>query len=116
MPHSPPVLLEDIRHSAALILDATAGRSVSDYETDELLRAAVERLFITIGEALSRLEKVDASLADRITDRRQIIGFRNILVHGYEAIENAVVWKTIQEHLPILKRQVEELLAAFGLP
>ena len=116
MPHSPPVLLEDIRHAAQRIQDFTLSRSLWDYQTDELLRAAVERLFILIGEALSRLEKVDAPLANQITDYRKIIGFRNVLVHGYEIIDDPIVWETIQQHLPILKDQVEKLLASFGPP
>jgi len=116
MPHNPPVLLEDIRHAAQQIQNFTSGRSLNDYQTDELLRAGVERQFILIGEALSRLEKVDAGLAMQITDFRRIIGFRNVLVHGYEMIDDQIVWQTIQQHLPILKGQVEKLLASFGPP
>jgi uncharacterized protein with HEPN domain len=116
MPHNPPVLLEDIRHAAQQIQNFTSGRSLNDYQTDELLRAGVERLFILIGEALGRLEKVDAGLANQITDFRRIVGFRNVLVHGYETIDDQIVWQTIQQHLPILKDQVEKLLASFGPP
>jgi uncharacterized protein with HEPN domain len=116
MPHNSPVLLEDVRHAAQRIQDFTQGRSLVDYQTDDLLRNAVERLFIIIGEALTRLEKVDAALAKQITDYRKIIGFRNVLVHGYELIDNQVVWQTIQQHLPILKNQTETLLSAFGPP
>ena|SRR5437763_1087895 len=116
MPHSPPVLLEDIRQAAQRIQDFTASRSLPDYQTDDLLRAAVERLFIVIGEALSRLEKVDSALVNQISDYRKIIGFRNVLVHGYEIIDDPIVWETIQQHLPILKKQVEKLLTSFGPP
>lgn len=116
MPHSPPVLLEDIRHAAQRIQDFTADRSLNDYQTNELLRAGVERFYILIGEALSRLEKLDAGLANQIADYRKIIGFRNVLVHGYEMIDDQIVWNTIQDHLPVLKQQVEKLLASFGPP
>jgi len=116
MPHSAPVLLEDIRHAAQRIGDFTSAKRLADYENDEFLRAAIERLFIVIGEALSRLEKLDAQLAGQITDYRNIIGFRNVLVHGYELINHQVVWQTIQVHLPILKHQVENLLSTFGPP
>jgi uncharacterized protein with HEPN domain len=75
-----------------------------------MLRAAVERQFILIGEALSRLEKLDPPLAAQIADFRKIIGFRNVLVHGYEAIDDQIVWSTIQQHLPVLRQQVESLL------
>jgi uncharacterized protein with HEPN domain len=116
MPHSPPILLEDIRQAAQRIQDFTAGRSLHDYQTDELLRAALERFFIIIGEALSRLEKVDIAQVNQISEYRRIIGFRNVLVHGYEMIDDQIVWQTIQQHVPILKAQVEKLLASFGPP
>jgi uncharacterized protein with HEPN domain len=63
MPHNAATLLEDVRHAAQLIQDFTAGRSFLDYGTDAMLHAAIERQFIIIGEALSRLEKLDAALA-----------------------------------------------------
>ncbi len=75
MPHDPPVLLEDIRHAAQRIEDFTKGRSLADYGTDDMLRNAVERLFIVVGEALSRLEKVDAALAKQIAEYRKIMAF-----------------------------------------
>jgi len=75
MPHDPQTLLEDIRQAAGLIRHFTAGRSVVDYGSEAMLHSAVERQFIIIGEALSRLEKLDAALAAQITAYRQIIGF-----------------------------------------
>lgn len=116
MPHDPPVLLEDIRHAAEQIARITAGRTLPDYQNDEFLRAAVERFFITIGEALTRLERVDRALTNRITDYRKIIGFRNVLVHGYEMIDHQIVWQAIETHLPLLEQEVQNLLATFGPP
>jgi uncharacterized protein with HEPN domain len=116
MPHSAPVLLEDVRHASQRIIDFTTSRSLDDYQKDEMLRAAVERFFIIIGEALGRLEKVDPIMIQTIAEYRKIIGFRNVLVHGYELIDDSIVWQTIQVHLPILKQQVESLLAASGPP
>jgi uncharacterized protein with HEPN domain len=81
-----------------------------------LLRSAVERQFIIIGEALNRLDKLDAAIASQITDCSKIIGFRNVLVHGYEVIDDQIVWNTVKNHLPNLKHQVENLLAGFGPP
>jgi len=62
------------------------------------------------------LEKVEVSLTNQITDYRKIIGFRNVLVHGYEMIDDQIVWETIQQYLPVLKGQVESLLSSFGPP
>jgi uncharacterized protein with HEPN domain len=86
MPHNVPALLEDVRRGATLIQQFTAGRSLTEYRGSELLRSAVERQFIIIGEALSRLEKLDTA-TDQITDHRKIIDFRNVLVHGYDVMD-----------------------------
>ena len=116
MPHNGQTLLADIRSAAELIQTFTGGRSHVDYGADAMLRAAVEREFIIVGEALSRLEKLDAVLAGQIIAYRQIIGFRNVLVHGYETIDDQIVWQVIAQDLPVLKRQAEELLARLGPP
>lgn len=73
-----------------------------------MLRSAVERQFEVVGEALSRLHKVDADLAERIPDYRRIIAFRNI--HGYATIRNDTVWGVVQTDLPVLSRLVKEQL------
>lgn len=111
MPHDPKVLLQDVRHAAQLIQEFTAGRTVADYGSNAMLRAAVERQFMIVGEALSRLDKLDATIAAAITDYRKIIGFRNVLVHGYETIDDQIVWLTIQQHLPVLQQEVVNLIA-----
>jgi uncharacterized protein with HEPN domain len=116
MPHDPQTLLEDVRRAAQMIVDFTSGKSVADYTTDVMLHAAVEREFIIIGEALSRLEKLDAALAVQIMSYRQIIGFRNVLVHGYDAIDDQIVWRVIEQDLPILKQQAETMLIGLGPP
>lgn len=114
MLHDPKVLLEDIRLAAEEIRKHTMGRSLVDYQTDRLLRAGVERWFIVIGEALTRLEKLDASWSGRISDFRKIVGFRNVLVHGYEVIDDASVWQTLQDYLPILLGETEVHIAALS--
>ncbi len=57
-----------------------------------MLRAAVEREFEIIGEALAQLSKLDAALVARISDYRRIIAFRNILIHGYADVDDQLVW------------------------
>lgn len=54
-----------------------------------------------IGEALSQLLKAEPNLESRIPDARQIINFRNILVHGYYAIERDTVWGILEKDLPL---------------
>ncbi len=105
-------LLEDVRQAGGRILRFTAGRSATDLERDDLLRSAVERQFEIIGEALNRLVKIDPDTAALIPDLRVIIAFRNRLIHGYNAIDYAVVWAAIQASLPKLLATVNQLLEA----
>lgn len=116
MPRDPRKSLEDIRRAADAILRFTAGRIGEEYRNDLLLRSAVERQFEIIGEALGRLAKEDAALASQVSQYRQIISFRNVLIHGYDLVDDAVVWDTVKKDLPVLKQQVEHLLAALGGP
>jgi uncharacterized protein with HEPN domain len=75
-------LLWDARDAGRAITDMTAGKSFADFDSDLLLRSAVERQFEILGEALNRLARLDATLAARIPDLRRIVAFRNILIHG----------------------------------
>jgi len=84
--------LYDIREACRKLEEFTKERSLEDYLSNEMLRSAVERQFEVIGEALSRLHKIDPSIAERIPDSRRIIAFRNILIHGYATIRNDTVW------------------------
>ena len=105
-----PKLLEDIRDAAAFIREVAQGKSLADYDADRLLRQAIERNFEIIGEAIKRLAQRDAETAGRIGDYRQIIAFRNVLIHGYDLVDHALVWSAIENQIPALLRDVEALL------
>ncbi len=104
--------LEDVRQAAELILQFTAGKSFADYDSDALLRSAVERQFEIIGEAINRLSKIDGSIAAGLPDTPRIVAFRNILIHGYGVVDNHVVWDVVQQNLAPLHAQVVLLLSA----
>ena len=103
--------LEDIRQSIELIARFTQGRVFDDYVNDPMLRSAVERQFEIIGEALNRLAKLDPAVVAGITDHQKIIAFRNILIHGYDAIDHQIVWDAVVHKVPILRQQITDLLA-----
>lgn len=90
----PPEILKyvyDIHEAASLIAQFTLGKTLDDYLGDALLRSAVERQLTILGEALSQALKSDPSLANSISNARQICNFRNVLVHGYAVIKHDVV-------------------------
>ncbi|MHC4251755.1 MAG: HepT-like ribonuclease domain-containing protein [Planctomycetota bacterium] len=106
--------LEDIRASASLILHAVEGKMLEHYGSDAILRAAVERHFEIMGEAVGRIARHDPDTAARIGDYPRIIAFRNVLIHGYDLVDHASVWKVIRENLPALLGQVGGLLREAG--
>lgn len=80
------------------------------YSHDELVKSAVERRFINIGESLSRLKQIDLTTFGKIAEAQRIVGFRNVLVHGYESVSDRLVWGIIEENLSQLQATCEELL------
>jgi len=83
-------------------------RDFNAYTANKMLRRAVEREFEIIGEAMSRIEKLDSTL--NISSKRQIISMRNRVIHGYDKIDNEIIWGTIVRHLPTLKIEILDLL------
>ena len=112
MQRDPKSLLWDAREAAGVIAAVTAGKSFADFDRDIVLRSAVERQF-DIGEGLAQLARIDAAMAQKVPDLRQIIAFRNVLIHGYATVDPARVWRVIEDNLRPLRAALAALLAAF---
>ena len=102
--------LYDIREAVLAIFQFVRAKKMEDYKQDELLRSGVERKFEIIGEALNRIKNDAPAMLDKIRDHRNIVSFRNILAHGYDAIDDVVVWGIIEEDLGNLLEDVERLI------
>lgn len=102
--------LHDALEACRLIAQFTAGRTLADYDADPMLSAAVERKFEIIGEALKLADAADASVVDRIQDLRMIVGMRNRIIHGYDAVDSETIWSVVQVHVPRLREQLESVL------
>ena len=110
MRRDPRAYLFDVLQAADAISAFLSDRDYKAFVGDDLLRSAVERKFEIIGEALNQLGKLDAALVSRISQWRDIVAFRNILVHGYASLDLAIVWRANTESLPLLRSEVEALL------
>jgi len=110
MPPKALKLLVDIRDASTDIKDFTCGMDLSKYRQDSKSRAAVERKFEVIGEACGRIRDQFPDLFEKLDAGPQIIGFRNRLIHGYDSVDDAIVWDVITRKLPGLERQVIELI------
>ena len=116
MPNKARVLLWDVDKAAAAIEKFITGLDVESYARNELVHTAVERKFEIIGEALSQLAKHDPVLAGRIPGLREIIAFRNLLIHGYAMVEHERVWRTAHGPLPALRAVVADIIEELGGP
>lgn len=102
--------LIDALQAAEEIQDFVYGMDLKAYQISAVTQRAVERDFEIIGEALNRIKYIDNELLEKISEHHRIIGFRNILIHGYDTVDEAIVWKAVTIHLPILIREIKEIL------
>jgi len=110
MRHEAAAFLRDADHAAGLAQDFVQGRTRDDMATDALLRSGVERQLQIVGEALSQLARLDDELASKIPDLSDIVGLRNILVHGYAKVNLDRLWRVLHEDVPTLRLQLQALL------
>lgn len=84
------------------------GKVFQQYQGDLKTKRAVERNIEIIGEAMSRILKIDPKI--KISNSRKIVDARNKIIHGYDEISNDVIWGIVVNNLPVLKNEVESLL------
>jgi len=87
----------------------------SAYERDEKTRAAVERKMQILTEAVIRLE-MDGPEAFPEIDWKAYRGMGNFLRHSYHRVSDEIVWNTVQDDLPLLRRIVEKALSSSNAP
>ena len=85
-----------------------AGKVFQTYQEDLKTRRAVERNMEIIGEAMSRILKLEPKI--KISDSRKIVDARNKIIHGYDEISDDVIWGIVVNSLPVLKKEVDQLL------
>ncbi len=103
--------LIDALQAAEEIQDFVRGMDFETYQNKTVTKRAVERNFEIIGEALNRIRHTDGELLEKISEHRRIIDFRNILIHGYDIVDEAIVWQAATNHLPILIGEIKEMLS-----
>lgn len=67
------------------------------YDQDRKTQSAVERQLAIIGEALNQFKKLEPEI--KIENDKQIISFRNRLIHAYDSLDNSMIWAIISRHL-----------------
>lgn len=104
--------LIDIIQAAEEIQNFTQGLDLKAYQRRTVIQRAVERDFEIVGEALSRIKKIDDAFLESVSEHHRIIGFRNILIHGYDIVDETIVWNAVKNHLPALMNEIRAILNA----
>jgi len=102
-------LLWDMLRHAREAAGFVRGRTWEHYQSDLLLRRAVERSIGIIGEAAARVSRPFRDAHPQIP-WRPITAQRHILVHEYRRIKDDKIWRLATEHIPALISLLEPLL------
>jgi len=83
--------------------------SFEKYKTDISFQYSCNMCIIQIGELVSRLSDETIARYDAIP-WHAIHGMRNLHAHDYENVDLEIVWDTLTEDIPALKKQLEKIL------
>ena len=106
-------LLSDIVRSIDEINEFSDGLTSVDFKlylSNKMMRRAIERDLIIIGEAMHDIVKVDHTRVMRIKNSRRVIELRNDVVHSYDDLANEKIWNFIWKELPYLRKEVSHIL------
>ncbi len=95
----------------SVVMSHACGKTFEQYCQDDLLRLAVERALGVIGEAFSKLRAEDPSVFESITEAKKIVGLRNRLIHGYDSVDDEIVWDVVSVDLPPFISKIQTLLS-----
>jgi len=101
--------LYDIQFSISLI--ETFLKEIDNfdaYSSDLKTQSAVERQLAIIGEVINKLKQENTNFT--ISNAKQIIDFRNRIIHSYDSIDNSIVWVIVKKHLPLLRQEIDKLI------
>jgi uncharacterized protein with HEPN domain len=104
------LLLQDIVDSIAEVLGSLP-QAQAAFDADKFLQSHVLRHIQIIGEATWRLSQPLKDAHPEVP-WKNIAGMRHVLVHDYFEVNWARVYQTARDHVPLLKPQIEAILAA----
>jgi uncharacterized protein with HEPN domain len=83
-------------------------KDFTSFQQDIRTKRAVERNIEIIGEAISRILKINESI--KISNSRKIVDTRNRIIHGYDSVSDDIIWGIVIKHLPLLKTEIQTIL------
>jgi uncharacterized protein with HEPN domain len=90
-------------------IELSEGKTEADLVSDETLRYALTHLLELVGEAAAKVPAEVQQSYPQIPWPK-IIGMRNRLIHGYDFVDNAILWNALRLNLPLLLRELDLIL------
>ena len=109
-----PKLLVDALGAIDSAREFVAGISFAEYADDKMRRSAVERQLEILGEACARLATLEPALAGSVVNLKLAIDLRNRIIHGYDSVDDEIVYLTVVGDLGELRGDLSRLLAQRG--
>jgi uncharacterized protein with HEPN domain len=109
-----PKLLADALGAIGSAQEFTTGISFDVYLADKMRRSAVERQLEILGEACAQLAKLEPCLIKAVSNLKLAIDLRNRIIHGYDSVDDEIVYLTVTGDLEGLKVELARLLAVRG--
>jgi uncharacterized protein with HEPN domain len=107
--HDDTISFRHMLDHAREAVDMITGKTPEDFRRDRIFELALIRLVEIVGEAGGRVSEVGQADTPEIP-WREVIGMRNRLIHGYDSVDLAVLWDTVELDLPPLIDQLEKIL------
>ncbi len=104
--------LRDARDACRRIQLEVAGLDEDAYLRATTVTYAVNWLLMILGEALTVAVREEAIIEDAVPDARAAIGLRNRIVHGYDSVDDTVIWDVVTTHIPRIEAQIDATLDA----
>lgn len=109
------IVLADIIEQCDLVLAFTHGLDEPAFVADHKTRHAVAYALLAIGEAVKQVP-ADVRVQAPELEWRKIAGMRDVLAHGYFAVDPETVWTVVRDQIPALRAHVERLLGTLAGP
>lgn len=101
-----------IEAARSFVADVT----LEHYESDRMRRSATERQLEILGESCARLAREDQQGFDAVPSARLAVALRNRIIHGYDAVDDETVFRTVCDDLPALASSLREWLNRLNGP